>query len=34
MIPDPEKKNKGAEAAHAVLRMIELRRHFRGREDG
>ena len=31
---DPEKKNKGAEAAHAVLRMIELRRHFRGREDG
>jgi len=31
---DPAQKNKGAEAAKAVLRMIELRRHFRGREDG
>ena len=31
---DPVQKNKGAEAAQAVLRMIELRRHFRGREDG
>ncbi|MBO6520639.1 MAG: 6,7-dimethyl-8-ribityllumazine synthase [Rhodospirillales bacterium] len=31
---DPDQKNKGAEAAQAVLRMIELRRHFRGREDG
>lgn len=30
---DPAQKNKGAEAAKAVLRMIELRRHFRGRED-
>lgn len=25
---DPAGKNKGAEAAHACLRMIELRRHF------
>ncbi len=31
---DPAQKNKGAEAAAAVLRMIELRHHFRGREDG
>ena len=31
---DPAQKNKGAEAANAVLRMIELRRHFRGRDDG
>ncbi|WNJ98571.1 6,7-dimethyl-8-ribityllumazine synthase [Thalassospiraceae bacterium LMO-JJ14] len=30
---DPAQKNKGAEAAKAVLRMIELRRHFRGRDD-
>ena len=30
---DPGKKNKGAEAAQAVLRMIEIRRHFQGRED-
>jgi 6,7-dimethyl-8-ribityllumazine synthase len=30
---DPAGKNKGAEAASAVLRMIELRRHFRGRDD-
>lgn len=25
---DPDRRNKGAEAAHACLRMIELRRHF------
>ncbi len=30
---DPAQKNKGAEAAKAVLRMIELRRHFKGRDD-
>jgi len=30
---DPAQKNKGAEAANAVLRMIELRHHFRGREN-
>ena len=30
---DPKKKNKGAEAARAVLRMIELRRHFQGRDN-
>ena len=30
---DPAQKNKGAEAAKAVLRMIELRRHFLGREN-
>ncbi len=30
---DPAQKNKGAEAAHAVLRMIELRHHFQGREN-
>jgi len=30
---DPKQKNKGAEAAKAVLRMIELRRQFKGRAD-
>jgi 6,7-dimethyl-8-ribityllumazine synthase len=30
---DPKQKNKGAEAAKAVLRMIELRRKFKGRDD-
>lgn len=30
---DPSRKNKGAEAATAVIRMIELRRHFQGRAD-
>ena len=30
---DPAQKNKGAEAAKAVLRMIEVRRHFLGREN-
>jgi len=30
---DPNQKNKGAEAATAVIRMIELRRHFQGRAD-
>lgn len=30
---DPARKNKGAEAASAVTRMIELRRHFQGRAD-
>ena len=30
---DPKKKNKGAEAARAVLRMIELRRYFQGRDN-
>lgn len=30
---DPNQKNKGAEAATAVVRMIELRRHFQGRAD-
>ena len=30
---DPAQKNKGAEAAKAVLRMIEVRRHFLGRKN-
>ena len=30
---DPKQKNKGAEAARAVLHMIELRRHFQGRDN-
>ncbi len=30
---DPKQKNKGAEAAKAVLRMIDLRRKFKGRDD-
>lgn len=30
---DPNQKNKGAEAATAVVRMVELRRHFQGRAD-
>jgi len=30
---DPAQKNKGAEAARAVLRMIEVRRHFLGRKN-
>lgn len=30
---DPNQKNKGAEAATAVVRMIEIRRHFQGRAD-
>ena len=30
---DPKQKNKGAEAARAVLRMIELRRYFQGRDN-
>lgn len=30
---DPAQKNKGKEAAEAVLRMIELRRHFQGRDE-
>lgn len=31
---DPKQKNKGAEAADAILRMIDVRRLFLGREDG
>lgn len=31
---DPARKNKGGEAARAVVRMIDVRRHFQGREDG
>lgn len=30
---DPKRKNKGAEAARAIVRMIEVRRHFQGRND-
>lgn len=30
---DPAQKNKGAEAARAVLSMIDLRRRFQGREN-
>lgn len=31
---DPARKNKGAEAARAIVRMIEVRAHFLGRDDG
>lgn len=30
---DPARKNKGAEAARAIVRMIEVRRRFQGREN-
>lgn len=30
---DPARKNKGAEAAKAIVRMIEVRAHFLGRDD-